>query len=86
MTMLAICLRALGTDHPRTLATRYAIARAMAERGDHAGAEADYRDVLAARLRVRRADPDTLATQHEIARMMAVQENHGRTGYRGGPG
>ena len=33
--------------------------------GDHAGAEAEYRDVLAARLRVLGPDhPDTLATRH----------------------
>ena len=42
----------LGPDHPDTLTTRHEIADVMADRGDHAGAEAEYRDVLAARLRV----------------------------------
>ena len=38
----------LGPDHPDTLTTRHEIAYEMAARGDHAGAEAEYRDVLAA--------------------------------------
>ena len=46
--VLAARLRVLGPDHPDTLATRHQIAREMAERGDHAAAEAEYRDVLAA--------------------------------------
>ena len=49
----------------------------MAERGDHAGAEAEYRDILAARLHVQGADhPDTLTTRHEPARMMAKRGHH----------
>ena len=41
----------------------------MAARGDHAAAEAEYRDVLAARLRVLGPDhPSTLTTRHQIAR------------------
>ena len=40
----------------------------MAERGDHAGAEAEYRDVLAARLRVLGPDhPSTLVTSRWVA-------------------
>jgi hypothetical protein len=37
-------------DDPDTLNTRHGIARATAARGDHAAAEAEDRDVLAARL------------------------------------
>ena len=49
----------------------------MAERGDHAAAEAEYRDVLAARLRVLGPDhPDTLATRHCIALEMAERGDH----------
>ena len=49
----------------------------MAARGDHAGAEAEYRDVLAAELRVLGPDhPDTLATRHQIAREMAARGDH----------
>ena len=50
--MLAAELRVLGADNPDTLTTRCSIALEMAARGDHAGAEAEYRDVLAAGLRV----------------------------------
>ena len=49
----------------------------MAEQGDHAGAEAEYRDVLAAKLRVLGPDhPATLATRHSIADEMAAQGDH----------
>jgi plasmid stability protein len=49
----------------------------MGARGDHAGAEAEYRDVLAAELRVLGPDhPSTLTTRHEIARMIAAQGDH----------
>ena len=41
------------------------IAQEMAARGDHAGAEAEFRDVLAARLRVLGPDhPSTQITSH----------------------
>jgi Tetratricopeptide repeat len=47
----------------------------MAELGDHAGALAEYRDVLAARLRVLGPDhPDTLTTRWQVAVEMAEQE------------
>jgi len=62
----------LGPDDPDTLNTRHGIARATAARGDHAAAEAEDRDVLAARLRVLGPDhPDTLTTRHRIAEAMA---------------
>ena len=49
----------------------------MAARGDHAAAEAEYRDVLAAELRVLGPDhPDTLATRHSIAREIAARGDH----------
>ena len=49
----------------------------MAAQGDHAAAEAEFRDVLAAGLRVLGPDhPYTLATRHEIARMMAARGDH----------
>jgi hypothetical protein len=64
----------LGADHPATLVTRNAVASQMAARGDHAGAEAELRDVLAIQLRVLGADHRfTLITRHEIARMMAAR-------------
>ena len=40
-----------GADHPDTLATRFAIAQQMAARGDHAGAEKEFRHVLAGQQR-----------------------------------
>ena len=39
--VLAAKLRVLGADHPSKLTTRHEIARMTAERGDHAGAEAE---------------------------------------------
>jgi hypothetical protein len=42
----------LGPDHLDTLTTRYCIARELAARSDHIAAEAEYRDVLAIKLRV----------------------------------
>jgi hypothetical protein len=55
----------------------YMAARYQASQGFNATAEAGYRDVLAARLRVLGPDhPDTLATQHCIALVMAAQGDH----------
>jgi hypothetical protein len=49
----------------------------MAARGDHAAAEAEYRDVLAARVRVLGpGHPDTLTTRHQIAVEMAARGDH----------
>jgi plasmid stability protein len=49
----------------------------MAARGDHVGAEAECRDVLAAKLRVLGPDhPDTLTTRNNIARVMAERGDH----------
>jgi hypothetical protein len=59
---------ALGPDHADTLNTRHNLAAELAERGDHAAAEAQWRDVLADRLRIQGPDhPDTLATRQNIA-------------------
>ena len=46
--VLAGQARTLGPDHPDTLIVRFNIAREMAARGDHAGAEREFRDVLPA--------------------------------------
>ena len=55
----------------------YMAARFQAEQGFHAAAEAEYRDVLAAPLRVLGPDhPDTLATRHQIAGEMAARGDH----------
>ena len=44
----------------------------MAAQGNHAAAEAEFRDVLAARLRVLGPDhPETLTTRHSIAQEIA---------------
>ena len=52
-------------------------ARYQANQGFHAAAEAEYRDVLAARLRVQGPDhPSTLATRHNIALEMAERGDH----------
>ena len=46
----------------------------LAAQGKPADAEAEFRQVLDARLRVLGPDhPDTLTTRHEIARMLADQ-------------
>jgi hypothetical protein len=44
--VLASQTRALGLDHPDTLIVRFNIAREMAARGDHVGAEKEFRDML----------------------------------------
>jgi len=55
----------------------YMAARFLAAQGLHAAAEAEYRDVLAARLRVLGPDhPDTLSTRHQIALEMAARGDH----------
>jgi hypothetical protein len=52
-------------------------ARFQAEQGFHAAAEAEYRDVLAVRLRVQGPDhPHTLAARHQIALEMAARGDH----------
>jgi len=49
----------------------------QAEQGLYAQAEDQFRDVLAARLRMQGSDhPSTLATRHEIARMVAERGDH----------
>ncbi len=57
----------LGHDHPDTLATQFGLAQEMAARGEHAGAEDGFRDVLAARQRRLGPDhPDTRAAAELI--------------------
>jgi hypothetical protein len=64
-------------DHPGTLAARHQIAVEMAARGDHAAAEAEFRDVLAATARVLGPDHrSTLGTRHQIAVEMAARGDH----------
>jgi Tetratricopeptide repeat len=41
-SVLRVRQKVLGPEHPDTLATRHSIARGMAARGDHTGAEAEY--------------------------------------------
>jgi RecA/RadA recombinase len=63
---------ASDTSHVAHLAALY-----WAEQGLYAQAEDQFRDVLAAELRVLGADhPDTLTARHEIARMMAARGDH----------
>ncbi len=58
----------MGPDHPDTLTTRHQIARMLANRGLHEQAEQEYRDVLAAQLRVLGPDhPSTRITQDSLA-------------------
>ena len=55
----------------------YMAARFQAGQGFHAAAEAEYRDVLAASLRVLGPDhPSTLTARHQIAREMAARGDH----------
>jgi serine/threonine-protein kinase len=67
----------LGPDHPDTLGTRFSLAREMAARGDHAGAEEEFRAVFTARLRKLGPDHhDTLIARFNIAQQMAERGNH----------
>ena len=50
----------LGPDHPATLATRNQIAAALAAQGKAAEAQAEYRQVLDAQLRVLGLDHNRL--------------------------
>ena len=64
-------------DDSDTLATRLQIAREISARGDHAAAEAQFRDVLADEARILGPDhPDTLATRLQIAREIAARGDH----------
>ena len=67
----------LGPDHPDTLATRFSIAQEMAARGNHARAEAEFRDVLPHLERKLGPDhPDTLIARFSIAQEMAARGDH----------
>jgi tetratricopeptide (TPR) repeat protein len=58
----------LGADHAAVLALRFQVATAHLYRGEYAEAEQEFRDLLAARLRVLGPDhPDTMTAMHEIA-------------------
>jgi hypothetical protein len=75
--VLAVGTRTLGAEHPDTLIVRYSIAREMAARGDHAGAEEHFREVFAARQQALGQDhPDTLITWFSIAQEMAARGDH----------
>lgn len=68
--------RALGPDHPDTLATRHEYATTIARQGGARQEEAQqkYRDVLELRTRVLGPEhPDTLTTRYESARTLAEQ-------------
>ena len=70
--------RSLGPEHPDTLATRCSIAREMAARGDHAGAEEEFRDVLAYLQRQPGLDhPVTVILWANIAKEMAARGDRG---------
>ena len=57
----------LGRDHPVTLIARFNIARETAARGDHAGAEQEFRGILPHLRRKLGPDhPDTLAAAEWI--------------------
>ncbi len=71
--------RTLGRDHPDTLVAWFSIAQEMAARGDHAGAENEFRGMLPhLRRRLGPDHPDTLATRFSIAREMAARGDHAR--------
>jgi hypothetical protein len=60
-------LQVLSLDRPDTLTTRHEIARTLAARGRYKQAEQEYREVLAARLRVLGPDhPDTRVTRDSL--------------------
>lgn len=64
----------LGPDRPDTLGTRFSLAREMAARGDHAGAEKEFRGLLTGlRRRLGPNHPDTLATWFSIAQQQAAR-------------
>ena len=69
--------RALGSDHPDTLAVRFAFAQELAAQADHARAQDQFRDVLVARRRTLGRDhPDTLIAWVSIAQEMAALGDH----------
>jgi Protein kinase domain/Tetratricopeptide repeat len=60
-----------------TLATRFATAQQMTVRGDHSGAEQEFRHVLAEQTRALGQDhPDTLIVRFAIAQEMAARGDH----------
>ena len=67
---------ALGDEHRAVLRVRFAMAWAVADRGDLGKAEALYREVFQIRLRVLGPeDQDVLFSRHELAWIAACQHN-----------
>lgn len=56
-----------------TLRTRHEIARMISQRGDYAMAEAEFRSVLEATLRIGAEHLRTLWTRQQVALMMAAR-------------
>jgi hypothetical protein len=68
--------RRLGRDHPVTLVLWFSIAREMAARGDHAGAEAQFQDMLPYLQRGLGPDhPDTQAAAEWIDYIQGKRDN-----------
>jgi tetratricopeptide (TPR) repeat protein len=75
--VLRIRVRILGTDHLDTIATRFGIARRLAERADYSHAETECNDVLEARRRILGPEhPSTLNTWHEMAAMISFRGDY----------
>ncbi len=71
--------RALGDEHPDTLASQAVLARLAARQGRRGEAELIYRQVLAIRRRVLgAAHPDTETTRQELAQVIAEQGDAAR--------
>jgi tetratricopeptide (TPR) repeat protein len=69
----------LGAEHPAVLSLRFQVASAYLFRGRHTEAEHEYREVLAATLRVLGPDhAEALQTRHQIARLLARQGQYER--------
>ena len=74
--MLTGLRRGLGPDHPDTLATWFSIAQQLAARGDHAGAEKEFRDMLPQLQRQLGPDhPNTLAATEWIDYIQAKKDD-----------
>jgi serine/threonine protein kinase len=66
-----------GPDHPDVLSTRFTFAQQLAARGDHAGAEREFRELLPHLRRGLGPDhPDTLATWFSFAQQLAARGDH----------
>lgn len=75
---LAIAQAQLGSNHPYTRTARTNLARWLGAAGQAAQAAAQYRDLLADRLRVLGPDhPDTLTTRDNLAHWQDKQAGDG---------